>query len=111
MTTTPPDNWTKFDFLALVLIYASHADLQMVDAEIEWIQSQIGEDHFSNALALYEKQSDFQNVQSISQMKDTYFPGEDGTKELQKYLSSLFMADQDFSHLEDLILQALKRLF
>lgn len=110
MNKIPSEQWTKFDFLALVLIYASHADLRMTDPEVEWIKSQIGEDHFSNAKSLFDSQSDYQNIQSISLMKNRFFEGEDGTLDVQKYISSLFLADDDYSYLEDHMLRALKRI-
>lgn len=111
MPNTTTADWTRDDFLALVLIYASHADLKMSDDEVAWIKQQVGNVHFNKANELYQEQSDYQNIETICELKKQFFPGEEGKKALQDYMASLFEVDHEYSHLEEYVMIGLKRLF
>lgn len=106
-----PTNWRKEDFLALLLFYAASADLNISEEETNYIASLCGEEHCTIAKAYGENRSDYEIIESLKNMKDSFFPGEKGTAELHNHMETLFRADQDYSHLEHNILRGLERLW
>lgn len=105
------DSWNEKDFKALLLIYASKADGAMSDPEEGFIRSKLGEAALESALALFEAQSEYDNIQTIMQLKERFYPGQAGKEQLHADLIALFEADGEFSHIEEYILIGLERLF
>jgi hypothetical protein len=103
-------NWGKEECLAFLMLNAAKADMHVTADEINWIQAKFGQPAYQTALTLFEKQSDFDNLQTILLIKSHYFPGEEGLQKLRGDLVSLFQIDGSFSLLEQNYLRALDRL-
>ncbi|PSR11024.1 MAG: hypothetical protein DA408_08950 [Bacteroidetes bacterium] len=106
-----PNDWIKEDFLALVLDYAAHADLEISSAERAYMKNLCGEAHCEKAAAFNEAHSDYDVVQVLADMKEQFFPGAEGTSQLTQHLLVLFHADHDYSHLEHSLMRGLQRLW
>ena len=106
-----PTNWRKEDFLALLLFYAARADLNISETETDYIASLCGDEHCKIAKDYAGELSDYEVIESLKNMKGSFFPGEEGTAELHQHLETLFRADDDYSHLEHNILRGLERLW
>jgi len=106
-----PKDWSKEDFLALTLQYAAGADLNISTDERDFMQSRCGKEHCEKAKAFSKDKSDYEIIQVLTQMKETFFPGEKGTSTLKGHLVSLFNADHDYSHLEHNLMRGLDRLW
>ena len=103
-------DWTHDDFLALLTIYGAHADMEVSDDEKTWICQQFGEDHYQKANATYERLSDYDVIQAIMQMKERFFPGEQGKLTLRAMLERVFAVNHQFSTLEDIVLKGLDKV-
>lgn len=103
-------NWTDKDFLAFLMIYASKADTQTTEDEILWIKKKCQVSSFEHILGLYNSQSEFQNIQSIEELREKYYPGEEGKSKLMAFLNEFFQSDGEYSLLEQNVMRILSRL-
>jgi hypothetical protein len=109
MSTQHP-SWTQNDFLSLLMLYASKADMQTTDDEISWIKAHFPTEHYDEVKNTFHQQSDYENIQLIESLKERFFPNEKEQRTLENYLNDLFKADGSVSHLEEQIMMGLKRL-
>lgn len=105
------NDWQKEDFLALLLLYASRADLNISDEERQFMSKLCGEGHCAKAKAYSESRSDYEIIERLRTMKEDFFKGAEGTAQLHSHLVALFQADDDFSHLEHSVMHGLERLW
>ncbi len=106
-----PSIWIQEDFLALALHFAARADLNISEEERGFMQSRCGKEHCEKAKAFSAGKSDYEIIQVLTEMKETFFPGEEGTSTLKGHLVSLFYVDHDYSHLEHNLMLGLDRLW
>ncbi|MCB0621408.1 MAG: hypothetical protein KDC43_25920 [Saprospiraceae bacterium] len=104
------ESWSKQDFLAFFLVCAANADAEITEDELEWIWHTIGRDSYGKVMKVFTMQSDYANLQTILHLKGRFFPGADGTDELDSYLTELFQADGNYSQIEHIFKSALDRL-
>lgn len=109
--STMIENWTSREFLAFVALYGANADAKITDDERDWICRQFGEDCFAKVFAVFNSQSDYENIQIILQLKERHFPGTAGDKAIQDHLQKVFAVDQKYDAMEKAVLHALKKLF
>ncbi|MEM7104784.1 MAG: hypothetical protein AAF502_16725 [Bacteroidota bacterium] len=103
-------SWTEKDFLAFALLCASNADMSISEDELKYIGEKIGDEHYRNAFRLFEDQSDYQNIQTIVELKKQFYPGEEGKVKLLGYLEELFQSDGQYSTMEQLMMRGLEKL-
>ena len=103
-------SWTDKDFLAFLLIYASKADTQTTEEEIMWIRQKCQISGFEHIMGLYNAQSEFQNIQTIQDLREKYYPGEAGKIQLREWLQEFFHSDGQYSLLEQNLMRILTRL-
>ncbi|MEZ4950865.1 MAG: hypothetical protein R2769_06245 [Saprospiraceae bacterium] len=108
--TNETQHWSQDDFLAFVTIYGACADMDFSDDEKAWIKEQFGDSAFEKARHLYKHQSDYENIQTIIELKKKFFPGEHGHNVLVSTLKKLFSVDHDTSRMEKLVLLGLEKL-
>ena len=98
------------EFLALLLIYASHADLDFSESEKEMIINRVSQEVFEEVYELFNGLTDYQALNLILSYKEIYFATEKEKNNLVKELTEIFNADGEFSPLEKELLQFLDRL-
>lgn len=102
--------WNKEQFLAYVLLYAGYADLELSEEEEEYISAKVGEDQYNEIKSEFETDSDKERVDKIL----TFSAGEEFDSEYAKMvmndIEDLFLSDGEFSHWENTIGRALRRL-
>lgn len=87
-------------FKALLLIYASHTDLEFSHVEKEQIIDTLGTDNFESATTLYGKFREYELLKNICDLRHLYYPGNDGKNRVLDMIRRHFNADGDFSKLE-----------
>jgi hypothetical protein len=102
--------WIDKDFLAFLLIYASKADTKTTEAEVLWIKQKCQLSGFEHIMALYNAQSEYQNIQTIQDLREKFYPGEAGKVQLKEWLTQFFESDGQFSLLEQNVMRILTRL-
>lgn len=103
-------SWSEKDFLAFLMIYASKADTLTTEDEILWIREKCQVSSFENLIALFNSQSDYDNIQTIQSQREKFFPGEGGKTRVGEFLRDFFQADGRFSLLEQNTMRVLTRL-
>lgn len=103
-------NWQQNEFMAFLLLYAAKADSKIVAAESNFIIQHFGSDAYATAKVLFDKQSDYEILQTIADEKERLFPGVAGKQTIHEHLTALFKADGDFSSIEKVVLSALERI-
>lgn len=98
------------EFLAFVLIYASHVDLDYSEEEKDKIKSIVSISSYEKVYNDFINMSDYRSLQTIMDHKGLYFPTADRKEELLDKMKELFYADGDFSSIEKEMLHFLKKL-
>jgi hypothetical protein len=104
-----PD-WNFDEFLAFVLLYAAHADIEFSNEERKFIENKVSEEIFDNIYQEFDQLTDFQALELIMSYKDIYFTSEEDKNHLFSELHKLFHVDGDFSQLEKELMVFLDRL-
>lgn len=102
--------FSHLDFLAFVLIYASHADYEFTDSEKIKITQVCGEGSFTRASKLFNKMTDFGQLEFIVKNKGTHMASPQEKFELFEQMESQFISDGEYSRPEKALLAFLKRL-
>ena len=98
------------EFLAFLLIYASHADINFSDEEKQFIREKVSDPVFDKVHGQFNELTDYQALEVILSYKEYYFPNKQDKKHLFEELHNLFHADGDFSYLEKELLTFLDRI-
>lgn len=104
------DLWEYQDFLAFVLMYAAYADMEVVQDEIDAIESRVGHDKFVQARKIMDKLNDVERLDLILSFREKYFPSEDDHEKLYADMKEIFLADGKYNQLEHTVLRYLKRI-
>ena len=65
--------WNFDEFLAFLLIYASHADIDFSREEEERIKALVSNEIFEDIYAQFNVMTDYQALETILSYKDIYF--------------------------------------
>jgi hypothetical protein len=103
-------DWNYSEFLAFLMIYASHVDMEFSENEKTRIKKKINEATFDKMFGEFDRRSDFESLQTILSYKGLYFPTADRKNELLNSVKMLFFADGDFSVMERELLHFLEKL-
>jgi hypothetical protein len=91
---------SKEVFKALLLIYASHTDLEFSQEERNQIVNTLGQDNYENANNLYRSFREYELLRNICDLRQLYYPGSEGKHQVLDMIKSHFNVDGDFSKLE-----------
>ena len=94
------ENLDQVEFLVYVAIHAAYADMRLSDNEVHQIILKFGEDIFYRVKDLYESHSEYENLKTISTLKEKYYPGEQGTQLILNHMMETFNADGDYNRME-----------
>ena len=108
MTNT--ETWTREDFLAFLTLYGANADMEISEEEKSWIKQQFGTSHYDKARQLFDRESDYENIEVILALREKFCPGEEGKMVVKSFLEQLFKVDNDYSYLEKIVLKCLEKL-
>jgi thiosulfate/3-mercaptopyruvate sulfurtransferase len=103
-------DWTYDEFLAFLLIYVAHVDMEFAEEEKAFIRQTTSTEIFDKMLVRFEAVSDFQAYQTILEYKQTHFPDEQKKAELLDKIQLLFDADAEFNIMEKELLHFLEKM-
>ncbi len=104
------NDWGRNDFLSLLCLCGAQADMSISEEEVEWIKKYFGEESYSKAHAAHQKQSDYENIQALIQLKKQLYPEGEKSDEIMDNLKCLFSADGEYSAMEKLFERTLKKI-
>ncbi len=103
-------DWSYDDFLTFSLIYAAHADQELKEEEVQSICKKVNRNEFDKMLGIYQKQNDYQNIQTIMSCKERYCKTDAEKQNLVDAMAEILKSDQDFSTFEHAVLNGFKKL-
>jgi len=111
MNSTPNDiKLSKEEFIAFVLIYASHVDYDFSESEVSFIRERTSKVVFDKMFKLFELNGDYRSMMIILSHKEEYFCSGEKQRLLYKVITDLFKADGEFSKIEKNFLPFFKKM-
>lgn len=102
--------WSYNEFLAFLLIYISHVDMEFAEEEKAMIKENVGLVTFEKMVAEFDSMSDYKAYETILSYKGVYFPTVEQKNELIDKMKDLFHADADFNIMEKELLHFLDKM-
>ena len=102
--------WSYNEFLAFLLIYISHVDMEFADEEKDMIKKNVGTSTYDKMLAEFDDMIDYKAYETILSYKGVYFPTIKQKNELIDKMKDLFHADADFNIMEKELLHFLDKM-
>ncbi|MBT5273911.1 MAG: hypothetical protein HOB54_02710 [Flavobacteriales bacterium] len=103
-------NWTKEEFKAYMLIYASESDHTVSEEEKEMLESRLDQDLLKKIGKQIKDDNDYQRLQKVS----AYIQGNDCTQSeldvLLNEMKEMFMSDGDFDVMEQATFRFMKKM-
>ncbi len=103
-------NWTYDEFRTLMLVHASHADLDYSIVERKFILGLTDEKTLSDIEQVYDTLGDGELIQLLQQLKPEFIKSSDDKETLLADVARLMAADNQFSALEINLLTFLNRI-
>ena len=98
------------EFLAFLLLYVSHVDLEFSDDEREKIKKSLPEDEYNMVYEDFMNMNDFQALQTILAYKGVYYPTVEQKKEIEEKIKIQLFSDGHIDSMEQEILHFLDKL-
>jgi thiosulfate/3-mercaptopyruvate sulfurtransferase len=98
------------EFLAFILLYVSHVDLEFSDEEKEKIKKMLPEEDYNLVYEDFMNMNDFQALQTILSYKGVYYPTPEQKAEIEEKLKVQLFADGHIDTMEQEILHFLDKL-
>jgi len=102
--------WNFQEFSAFLMLYAASADLKVTSDEKEAILEKVNEETYEEICKEYHSMSDINKIDLILSYKGLYFPTAARTNELLDLMKKEFLADGEYSLLEQNLMRVLKKL-
>lgn len=102
--------WSYNEFLAFLLIYIAHVDMEFSKEEKDYIRIRVGDATYDKMVLEFEDMTDYQAFQSILDYKGVYYPTPEQKQELLDKMVAIFHADMDFNIMEKGVLQFMERM-
>lgn len=109
MNTNHP-KWNFQEFSAFLMLHAASADLKVTEDEKAAILKKVDQTTFDKISKEYHSISDKEKIDLILSYKGLYFPTVERTNELLELMQQEFLADGEFSLLEQNMFRILKKL-
>ncbi|MFN8338558.1 MAG: hypothetical protein U0T36_06010 [Saprospiraceae bacterium] len=102
--------WSYNEFLAFLLIYVAHVDMDFSVEEKAVIRKKFGDEVYDKMLEEFSNMSDYKAYETILMYKGVYYPSPDQKQEILDKMKDLFYADDDFNIMEKELLHFLDRM-
>lgn len=104
------NEWTYTEFLAFLLLHAANDDLEAGTKELELIKAKVGSDVVNIVSEKIENLNDSQQLELLLSYQDSYFPNEESKQKIYADMKEVYMADNDFSVMEQNAFRMLKKI-
>lgn len=105
-----PLKYNYSEFLAFLLLYASHVDFDFSNEEKDKILKLIPQDKYEKIHTEFKNMSDYQALQNILAYKGVYYPTPEQKNELIEKVKIQFFSDGQFDVIEKEVLFFLEKL-
>jgi hypothetical protein len=104
------EDWTYADFKTLMLLYAANSDFRITAEENAIIEKETSGPRGKEIRALFDQNSDFENINLILSFRDRFFSSEADKQKLLDEVCALCNADQDYSSVERAVIAVLEKV-
>lgn len=102
--------WSYNEFLAFLLIYISHVDMDFSDEEKDYIRIRVGDETYNKMFVEFDSMTDFQALETILSYKGVYYPTPEQKQELIDKMIAIFNTDMNFNIMERGLLHFMERM-
>ena len=103
-------NWNKDYFIAFLMIHLANADLKVSQEEMIMIMDSVSEDTYRKVKKVWDNCNDFTCLQIIRNLREKFFPGQEGKEELINGMIDFVKADDEVSTNEKILIAAMNKL-
>jgi hypothetical protein len=103
-------NWNEHEFKVYLLLYAANADFHLSEEEREIILSKASQDEFKHVSKAFEKDNDFERLETILSFREKFYPTDSDIERLKKDLCELLSCDDGMNLYERNFFILLKKL-
>lgn len=104
------DDWTSNHYLAFLALYGANADAQVSDEELDFMKKHFGESELEEVGDYFSTLSDAEVINTIYNLRNRFFPGEDSGDQILEGLKAIFQSDQKYSRLEHAIMAVWQKM-
>jgi len=104
------NKFNEEEFLAFLLLYGSHVDIEFSDEEKELVKKVVDNDTYEKIYDLFINMSDYKALETILSHKGLYFPTPTRKAMWLSKMEDLFKVDGDYSSIEKELLLFLNKL-
>ena len=104
------ENWTYDDFLAFIMIYAAFADLNIDESEKKVIREKVGDESYEKVMGIFDERNDMERIDIILHFKEKHIKDQTEKEKVLADMKDVFMADEEYSTLEQNIFMAVQKL-
>lgn len=102
--------WSYDEFLAFLLIYIAHVDIEFSEEEKAMIRNCVGESIFDKMLTIFDEMSDYKAYETILSYKDKYFPTPSQKQEIIDKMTEVCTVDASLNVMEKEIIHFLDKM-
>jgi hypothetical protein len=103
-------NWNSHEFKVYLLLYVANADFELKAEEKQIILSKATKTEYQYIHEVFEKDSDFERIETILSYKEKFFPTEQDTEMLIKEIAELLNADGEYNLYERNFFRMLQKI-
>lgn len=104
------NKYSRDQFLAFVLLYAAHIDIEFSPEEKNMIKERVSPEDFDEVYGDFNDMSDYEALQSIMNHKNQFFASDEDKERLFTEIKTLFFADGKYAVQEKTLYHFLKKL-
>lgn len=93
-------DWTYDEFVAFLLIYAAHADIEYTEQEQAFIEAKVSASSYEKVYTAFNNMTDIKVLQTLESYKEKYHNTPEQKERLLGHMQELFDADGDYSSME-----------
>lgn len=102
--------WTREQFMAFILFYAAHADMECTEEERQIVRNIISEEQLPEIESEYQRLTDFERIEVIQSYKNNYFANTGQKAVIIEELKHLCNADGEYDIMEKNLVMMLGRI-
>lgn len=105
-----PNQWTKKELVAYILLFISNSDLQQSVEETNYIRSRVDKKTYTNVYKQFNKDNDYQCIQNIIKAVKTHNYYENDYAELFADIKLMIYADCESNEMEEATLSFIRKI-
>ena len=103
-------DWTYDEFICYLCLYAANADFVIQNEEQQYIIDRLGFDTYKKIYDIFDKQSDFERIETARALNDRFHPDEEHRKAIFEQMEQVLNVDNELTTVEKNMMMIIKKL-